>query len=517
VSATHPWQVDVSRLRRAQAVQGVILQVILILLVLIAGTVAGLATATVVGRDVVDALAEPGADAGPMPWSQFRSLHAMRDYFQSGSSLYHAGVLGALAAAFTVLSLTVRRRLLPDGVPRRRLVLALLSVAAVYVFFVLVANPFDEISRRVALDREFLFSTSSTWSNAIELSYVMQVPLTVATLALAVAALTPTRIALPGLGAVAGLGYAIVLLCRLPWGPLSRPPEPPESFLASEPRTVRVLVLAERPRTARGALPDAGLATVPPPLGPDAERAAAEAVRTYGLDDLRGTAAARLYAFAPLARFDVATYARRVADLYRKTGSSALLRRLVDVLRSPAPRGPAADAAFEPFVDPALLRFGDAAMDLCRARVARDEVDAAARIKEAARAEGLSQEALATCVVARPAPIATVTGSVRLDGQPAAGVLLALLDERVAGRVDAAPAGQPFDLSLLSAAVVARTDAAGAYRFDRLPSGRYLLAVLLDPRVGPARQPASAPPAWIVVAAPAPAAAPALELTTRFE
>jgi hypothetical protein len=149
--------------------------------------------------------------------------------------------------------------------------------------------------------------------------------------------------------------------------------------------------------------------------------------------------------------------------------------------------------------------------------VARDEVDAAARIKEAARAEGLSQEALATCVVARPAPIATVTGSVRLDGQPAAGVLLALLDERVAGRVDAAPAGQPFDLSLLSAAVVARTDAAGAYRFDRLPSGRYLLAVLLDPRVGPARQPASAPPAWIVVAAPAPAAAPALELTTRFE
>ena len=240
-------------------------------------------------------------------------------------------------------------------------------------------------------------------------------------------------------------------------------------------------------------------------------------MRTYGLDDLRGTTAARLYAFAPLARFDFATYARRVVDLYRKTGSSTLLRRLVDVLRSPSPRGPAADAAFEPFVDPARLRFGDAAMDLCRARVARDEVDAAARIKEAARAEGLPQNALATCVVARPMPTASVTGSVRLDGWPAAGVLLALLDERVAGRVDAAPAGQPFDLSLLASAVVARTDAAGAYCFDGLPSGRYRLAVLLDPRVGPSRQPASSPPAWIVVAAPAPAGAPALELTTRFE
>jgi len=517
VSATHPWEVDVSRLRRAQAVHSVLLQVILLLLVLIAGAVAGLAAATVIGRDVVAALVDPVADAGPMPWPQFRALHAIRDYYQGGSSIYHAAVLGLVAAGFVVLALTVRRRLVPDGVSRRRVVLALLAVAAVHVFFVLVASPFDEIGLRVALERALLYPTSLAWSDAIELSYLMQVPLAIATLALAVATLTPTRIALPALGVVAGIGYAVVLLCRLPWGPLSRPPEPPESFLASELRTVRVLLLAERPRTVRGALPDAGLATVPPPLGPDAERAAAEAARTYGLDDLRGTTAARLYAFAPLARFDVATYAHRLADLYRRTGSPGLLRRLADILRSPAPRGAAADVALEPFADPAGLRLGDAAMDLCRARVARHELDAAARTKEAARAEGMPQDKLTACVVAPPAPTAPVAGSVRLDGRPAAGVLLALLDERLAGRVAAAPEGQPFDLSLLAAAVLAQTDAAGAYRFDGLPSGRYRLAVLLDPRVGPVRQPASSPPAWIVVAAPAAVTAPALELTTRFE
>ena len=143
-------------------------------------------------------------------------------------------------------------------------------------------------------------------------------PLAAATLALAFAALTPTRIALPALGAVAGVGLAVVLLSRVPFGPLARPAEPPESFLDAQPRAVRVLLAGERPRVLRGVLPDVGLAAVPPPLGPDTEAAAASAVATHGLDDLRGAMAARLHALGPLARFDPAESARRLAALYER-------------------------------------------------------------------------------------------------------------------------------------------------------------------------------------------------------
>jgi hypothetical protein len=261
-----------------------------------------------------------------------------------------------------------------------------------------------------------------------------------------------------------------------------------------------------------------GLATVPPPLGPAAEQAAADAARQYGLDDLRGSVAARLHAYAPLARFDLATYARRLAALYDRTGAPELLRRLAEVLRSPAPRGPAADAAFVPFADPAQLRLGSAAVDLCRARVARGETAEATRIKEAARAEGLLEPALAGCVVAPTGPTGTVAGTVAIDGAPAADLAVALLDDRAAQRLDATPRDQPFDLSLLAATPVTRTDAAGSYRFDGLPDGRYRLAVLLaDARLGLAAHAGPAPPAWLVVAAHGTVQATPLELTTRFE
>jgi len=513
-----PWQVDVGRLRRAQAVHSVVLQVILVLLVLLAGAIAGLATATVATHDVVKALSDPGATAGPLPWDQYRVLRSVTAYYVSGPSTYHACVLGLIGAVFLVLAFAVRRRLLPDGVSRRRLVLAFASVAAVYVFFLIVADPFDEISRRVALDRFLLLPASTVWNNAVEVSFLMQVPLALATLALALAALTPTRIALPCLGAVAGIGYALVLLCKLPFGPLSRPPEPPESFLDLPTRAVRVLDLGERPRIVRGVLSDVGLVAVPPPLGADAEKAAGDAFVRWGLlDDLRGTVAARLWALAPLARFAVDEYAFRVNMLYLRTSDPELLRRLAAVLRGPLPRDPAADTALAALSDPATIRFGDAAVTVCRALVGRGQLELAAKVKDAARAEGADEKSLAPCEVAPPGPTATVSGRALVDGRPAADVAVALLDETTARALDTASAGGSFELELLAGAATTRTDASGVWRFTDVPAGRFRLLVLLeDPRLGPSPR-ASAPSAWLTVAAPQPLEAPPLELSTRLE
>jgi hypothetical protein len=508
-----PWQIDVSALRRAQAVHTVLLQVILILLVAIAGTLAGLATATVATRDVVAALDDPAATSGPMEAAQFRSLRAITAYYRGGRSLAHAAILSFLGAAFLVLALAVRRRLLPEGVSRRRLAITLAALAAVAALAVILGGPFAEIGRRVAVDRHLLLRESTVWSNAVELSYAFHGPLAFATLAAALAALSARRTAVVGLAVLAAAGYAALILFRLPWGPFAAPAEPPPSFLDFPGRSVRLLVLDGRPRVVHGVLPDVGLASDPPPVGLLAEQAAETAARQFGPHDLRGAVARLLHAVAPLARVDAAEYARRTAALYAETRCPGALGRLLPLLRSPLPRG-AADPALAAFADVDRLHLGTAAVDLCRALAARGELDAAAKVKDAARAEGLDERLLGECVVAAPAAPGSAAGTVLQRGKPLPGATVALADERLAGPLGTTPEGGTVDLASLAAALTARTDAAGRYEFPAVPPGRYRLLVLLeDPRIDLEREPP--PPAAVDVAESARTGIPPISFTVR--
>lgn len=516
--APRPWEIDISRLRRARDVHGVLLQVILVLLVLVAGAVAGLATANVAAGEVVAALADPALPDGPMPASQHRALTTLHEYYTTGASTWQAGVLGAMASIFLVLALAARRRLLPAGVSRRRLVLALAAVGAVYVLMLVLAAPYDEVGWRVAADRHRLLSELELWNDAVRLTFWMQVPLTAATLALAVAALTPTRVALPVLGAAGGVGLAIVLLCKLPFGPLARLDEPPDDFLDLPQRSVRVLVLSDAPRVRRAALPDVGLAFAPPPLDAAAERAAEEAARAYDARDLRGAAARRLHALAPLARFDVAEHARRAAALWRETGATEPLGWLAAALRSPAPASAPIDTALEILAGNDDLHLGDAATDVCRALAGRGDTEGAARIKESARASGLPEPRLARCVVAPPASPGSLAGSVTVDGRPAAGVAVAALHEALAEQFAAVPADRPVNLMLAAAAPTARTGPDGKFEIPGLQPGRYRLAVLLeDPRHSFDRRAAGPTAEWIVVRSGASTTVPPVPLTGRLE
>ena len=515
--APRPWEIDVSRLRRARDVHGVLLQVILVLLVVVAGAVAGLATANVAAAEVVAALADPALPGGPMPTSQYRTLETLHEYYTSGAATWQAGLLGAMASVFLVLALAARRRLLPGGVSRRRLLLGLAAVGAIYVLMLVLATPFDEVGWRVAADRHRLLSELELWNNAVELTFRLQVPLTAATLACATAALSPTRVALPALGAVGGAGLALVLLCKLPFGPLARIAEPSDDFLDLPHRSVRVLLAGDTPRVRRGALPDVGLAFAPPPLGESAERAAAEAARRHDVRGLHGATARRLLALAPLARFDVDEYARRAVALWRETGATEPLGWLVPLTRSPVAGSASVATALAVLAGPDELYLGAAAVDVCRALTARGDTTDAARIKEAARAAGLPESRLGACVVAPPPPPGTLLGSLTLDGRPAADVAVAVLHEPLAGQLDAVPADRPFNLMLLAAAPTARTDADGRFEVAGLQPGRYRLAVLLeDPRHSPDRR-ASTPPTWIAVRSGSATTAPPLALTTRFE
>lgn len=515
--APHPWELDVSRLRRARDVHGVLLQVIFVLLVLIAGGVAGLATANVAAAEVVAALADPALPDGPMPASQHRALAAVHEYHTSGAATWQAFVLGMMASVFLVLALAARRRLLPGGVSRRRLVLGLAAVGAVWALMVVLAAPFDEAGWRVAADRHRLLSELELWNNAVELTFWMHVALTAAIVACAAAALTPTRVALPALGVAGGVGLAVVLLCKLPFGPLARLPEPPDEFLDLPQRSVRVLLAGDTPRVRRGALPDVGLAFAPPPVGQPAESAAGEAARRYDARDLRGAVARRLHALAPLARFDVAEHARRVAALWRETGATEPLAWLVPLTRSAAPGSAPVTTALEVLAGPASLRLGAAAIDVCRALVGRGDTAAAARIKEAARGDGLPESKLGACTVAQPPAPGTLAGTVTLDGRPVADVAVAVLHEPLAGQLDAAPADQSFNLLLLAAAPTARTDTAGRFEVAGLLPGRYRLAVLLaDPRHAVDRR-APALPDWITVRRGETTTVSSVSLTSRFE
>jgi hypothetical protein len=345
----------------------------------------------------------------------------------------------------------------------------------------------------------------------------MQVPLTAAMLACAAAALTPTRFALPALGAIGGVGLAIVLLFKLPFGPLARLAEPPDDFLDLPQRSVRVLLIGDAPHVRRGALPDVGLAFAPPPLDEPAERAAAEAARRHGARDLRGAAARRLFALTPLARFDVAEHARRTVALWRDTGATEPLAWLVPLLRTSAPGSVPATTALEVLAAPDVLRLGDAAIDVCRALTGRGDVTGAARIKEAARASGLPEARLSDCVVAPPPPPGSLRGAVTLDARPLAGVAVAVLHEPLAGQFDAGTADRPFNLMLLAATPTVRTGADGRFEVAGLLPGRYRLVVLLeDPRHSPDRR-APSPTAWIVVRPGSGTTVPAVPLTTRFE
>lgn|GEM_PF-2251399 len=515
--APRPWEIDVSRLRRARDVHGALLQGILVLLVLVAGVVAGLATANVAAGEVVAALADPALPDGPMPASQHRALANLHEYYTSGASTWQAGVLGAMASVFLVLALAARRRLLPAGVSRCRLVLALAAVAAVYLLMLVLASPYDEVGWRVAADRHRLLSELELWNDAVRRTFWMHVPLTAGTLALAVAALTPTRIALPALGAAGGVGLALVLLCKVPFGPLARLPEPPEDFLDLPRRSIRVLVLAEAPSVRRAALPDVGLAFAPPPLDATAERAAEEAARHHDARDLRGAAARRLLALAPLARFDVAGHVRRAAELWRETGATEPLAWLAAALRSPAPASAPVSAALDVLAGGDSLFLGNAAIDVCRALVGRNEVARAARVKEEARAAGLPESRLAHCAVVPPPPAGALVGSVTVDGRPAPDIAVAVLHEPLAGQLAAAPADRPINLMLLAAAATVRTGPDGVFEVPRLQPGRYRLAILLeDPRHSLDRR-AAASTAWIVVRPGASTTAPPVPLTGRFE
>ncbi|MBN1773900.1 MAG: hypothetical protein JXB32_21745 [Deltaproteobacteria bacterium] len=515
--APRPWEIDVSRLRRARDVHGALLQVIFVLLVLIAGAVAGLATANVAVAEVVAALADPALPDGPMPASQHRALATLHEYYTEGAATWQAGALGAMASVFLVLGLAARRRLLPAGVSRRRLVLALAAIGATYVLMLVVAAPFDEVGWRVAADRHRLLSELELWNDAVELTFWMQVPLAAATLALAAAALTPTRIALPALGVLGGVGLALVLLCKLPFGPLARLDEPPEDFLDLPQRSVRVLLTTDAPHVRRAALPDLGLAFAPPPLEAAAERAATEAARRHGARDLRGATARRLLALLPLARFDVTEHARRTVALWRETGAGEPLAWLVPLLRSPAAGSAPVTIALEALAGTDELRLGDAAIDACRALVGRGDTVGAARVKEAARAAGLSESRLGACAVAPPPPTGSLDGSVTLDGRPAAGVAVAVLHEPLAGQLEAVPADRPVNLVFFAAAPTARTGADGRFEVAGLQPGRYRLAVLLeDPRHSPDRR-APTFPTWIVVRSAASTTAPPIPLTMRFE
>jgi len=515
--APRPWEIDVSRLRRAREVHGALLQVILVLLVLVAGAVAGLATANVAAGEVVAALADPALPGGPMPASQHRALANLHEYYSSGASTWQAGVLGVMASVFLVLALAARRRLLPAGVSRRRLVLALAAVAAVYLLMLALASPYDEVGWRVAADRHRLLSELELWNDAVRLTFWMHVPLTAGTLALAVAALTPTRIVLPALGAAGGVGLALVLLCKVPFGPLARLPEPPEDFLDLPRRSVRVLVLADAARVRRAALPDVGLAFAPPPLDVSAERAAGEAVRRHGARDLRGATARRLLALVPLARFDVAEHVRRTAELWRETGATEPLAWLAAALRSPAPASASVSAALAVLAGDDPLFLGHAAIDVCRALVGRNDIARAARVKEEARAAGLPESRLADCAVAPPPPPGSLAGSVTLDGRPAPGIAVAVLHEPLAGQFADAPADRPINLMLLAAAPADRTGPDGTFRVTGLQPGRYGLAVLLeDPRHSLDRR-AAVSTAWFVVRPGASTAVPPVPLTSRFE
>lgn len=515
--APRPWEIDVSRLHRARDVHGALLQVILVLLVLVAGAVAGLATANVAAGEVVAALADPSLPDGPMPASQHHTLATLHEYYTSGASTWQAGVLGAMASVFLVLALAARRRLLPAGVSRRRLVLALAAVAAVYVLMLALAAPYDEVGWRAAADRHRLLSELELWNDAVRLTFWMHVPLTAATLALAVAALTPTRIALPALGAAGGVGLALVLLCKLPFGPLARLDEPPEEFLDLPQRSVRLLLLADTPRLRRGALPDVGLASAPPPLGTSAEHAAEEAARLHDPRDLRGAAARRLLALAPLARFDVAEHARRTAALWKETGATEPLAWLAATLRSPAPASTPVATALEVLAGDDRLYLGNAAIDVCRALAGRGDVARAARVKEDARAAGLPESRLADCPVAPPPPPGSLAGSVTVDGRPAPGIAVAVLHEPLAGQFAAVPAGRPVNLMLLAAAAATRTGPGGTFEIHGLLPGRYRLAVLLeDPRHSLDRR-SPTPTGWLVVHPGSSTTAPPVPLTTRFE
>jgi hypothetical protein len=154
-----------------------------------AGAGAGRPTANVAAGEVVAALADPALPGGPMPASQHRALANLHEYYSSGASTWQAGVLGVMASVFLVLALAARRRLLPAGVSRRRLVLALAAVAAVYLLMLALASPYDEVGWRVGADRHRLLSELELWNDAMRLTFWMHVPLTAGTLALAVAAL----------------------------------------------------------------------------------------------------------------------------------------------------------------------------------------------------------------------------------------------------------------------------------------------------------------------------------------
>jgi hypothetical protein len=478
-----------------------VLEIILVLLVLIVGLLVGLATANIAARDVIAGLSEGNVLEGPLDAKEARALRSFRDYYGGGASISHGVTLGVFASIFLVAAIAVRRRLVPKGLSRRRLLLALGVVAGAALLAHFAAASMDEIGRRVAIDRTRLFPEIAVWTNAVELSFVLQVALTTATLSLAVALLTPVRRAVVALGILAGAGYAVVLFAKLPFGPLARPAEVPAAFLEIPGRTVRLsLPGTDTPLVLAAALPDVGLHADPPPLGPTAEKVVAEAIDRFPLADVRGAAARHLHALLPLARFDRTEAALRLDALYAETGSPRLLTLLADFLDAPTPDDQAAGIAVARFGDGTTTRPGDRTVSLCLALVRRNRLAEAASLKERARAEGRSEEELSGCPIDPPAASGAVRGSVTAGGRPAPDVAVALAAQTAADGLLPANLDDPADLAGIAGMTTTRTGSDGRFVFPAVEPGRYHAVVLIeDPRAGP--MPDAPRPAAIDVAA----------------
>lgn len=518
-AAPSSFDARIAALRRAQAVRSVVLQIILVLLVVTAGLLAGLATANIVAGDVVEALARDPAWLGPLDRAQHRSISAVRAYYLDGPAAFHAAILAFLASIVLVAVLRVRRHLLPDGVPRSRLALGLGAVAAVSVLAVVLAEPFAEMGMRAAAHRDLLLPESRVWGEAIEFSYLFFGAFSTAALAAGFASVSPVRAASIALGAVAATGVLVVGMTAASFGPFAAPDPPPPGFLDVPGREVRLLIVGGQAVQVRAVLPDVGLPSGRPAVGAAAEEAAARAAAAFGVADLRGAVARAAFAVAPLARLDRIEFARRVSELHAATWSPRTLAWLRDLLRGPFPggRGGALDAALAVLADTEQIYLGSAAVDVCRAETARGRLEAAARIKDVARTDGAGEDALAACVVAPPGPPGSISGGVVVDGRPAAGIVVALAHESVVAALGETRGAGPVELAALAGSPSVRTGEDGAFRFDGVPPGRYRPIVLLaDPALSPGGSSGSGE-GWIYVPpAGGEVAAGTVMLTARF-
>ncbi len=547
-AAPSSFDARIAALRRAQAVRSVVLQIILVLLVVTAGLLAGLATANIVAGDVVEALARDPAWLGPLDRVQHRSISAVRAFYLDGPAAFHAAILAFLASIVLVAVLRVRRHLLPDGVPRSRLALGLGAVAAVSVLAVVLAEPFAEMGMRAAAHRDLLLPESRVWGEAIEFSYLFFGAFSTAALAAGFASVSPVRAASIALGAVAATGVLVVGMTAASFGPFAAPDPPPPGFLDVPGREVRLLIVGGQAVQVRAVLPDVGQPSGRPAVGAAAEEAAARAAAAFGVADLRGAVARAAFAVAPLARLDRIEFARRVSELHAATRSPRTLAWLRDLLRGPFPGGRggaeaepsgfaarfrggpgggeapgaeqppgAIDAALAVLADTEQIYLGSAAVDVCRAETARGRLEAAARIKDVARTDGAGEDALAACVVAPPGPPGSISGGVVVDGRPAAGIVVALAHESVVAALGETRGAGPVELAALAGSPSVRTGEDGAFRFDGVPPGRYRPIVLLaDPALSPDSSSGSGE-GWIYVPpAGGEVAAGTVMLTARF-